>query len=77
MLKPDDECDLVTVQFLVPRKGKNIRQARWDFSDVLQKQLLKHVHVFNIIEVASQDVVSKQLRDGSFNDDDLPVVIPK
>jgi hypothetical protein len=75
MLKPDDECDLVTVQFLVPRKGKNIRQARWDFSDVLEKQLLEHVYVFNIVEIANQDVVSKQLRDGSFNDDDLPLVL--
>lgn len=77
MLKPDDECDLVTVQFLVPRNGKNIRQARWDFSDVLEKQLLKHVHVFNIIEIANQDVVSKQLHDGSFNNDDLPVGVSK
>ena len=68
MLKPDSECDVVTVQFLVPRKGRDLRQVRWEFSNVLEKQF-KLKYTFNIVETESQDVVVKQSRDGSFNDD--------
>jgi hypothetical protein len=63
MMKPDEECDLVTVQFLVPRKGRNLNQVRWDSADVLNNQLS---YVFNIVEMESLDKKISQDHDGEF-----------
>lgn len=67
-MKPDSECDLVTVQFLVPRNDRGLRQIRWDLTDILNNQLS---YVFNIVEMESTDMKMAQDHDGEWIEVDL------
>lgn len=47
-MKPDEECDVVTVQLLIPRFGRSPTQVRYSVTDLLQERLSC---IFNIVSV--------------------------